>query len=333
LRSEGSFFGGLTDHHAILPTGKAPPAGLAGPLRRAFDLVVTRFVAVFLPDQQVEETQATLDIGGSTFLARGALELDPGWTRAMPRRRRGSDDPKGEGGRKPMPPLAVGQTCRVERLEVQEKETEPPRPYDDATLLAAMKNAGRSIEDEALAEAMKASGLGTPATRAETIEKLIRTGYVERRRKQLLSTDKGRALIGLVAAPLRSPELTAEWEQRLKDVELGSAVAEAFYQGIVALVRELLPQVAAGAALTPEQVAVARTGNLLDVVTRLGQLMQGTGGIGTPGVVAVVQGVGIEFFEDVPLRLVVPAHGQLEFFTFVSFAHGVSSVGRTLSAR
>ena len=89
---------------------------------------------------------------------------------------------------------------------------EPPRSYTDATLLAAMKNAGREIEDYSLAEAMKKTGLGTPATWAEIIEKLIRTEYVQRERKQLRATEKGRALIALVAEPLRSPALTAEWE-------------------------------------------------------------------------------------------------------------------------
>ena len=92
-----------------------------------------------------------------------------------------------------------------------------------------MKNAGREIEDDALAEAMKQTGLGTPATRAEIIEKLIRTAYVERERKQLRASEKGRALIALVAEPLRSPELTAAWEQQLKEVEAGRRAGEAFY--------------------------------------------------------------------------------------------------------
>jgi len=143
-------------------------------------------------------------------------------------------------------------------LEVVEKETQPPRPHTDATLLAAMKNAGRNLEDDALAEAMKESGLGTPATRAEIIERLIRSDYVRRERRSLRSTEKGRALIGLVAAPLRSPELTAAWEQRLQDIEEGRDTAAAFYQAIADFVREWTPKVAEGAALAPEQVATAR---------------------------------------------------------------------------
>ena len=339
----------LTDHHAILPTGKRPPAGLPESARRIFDLVATRFVAVFLPDETVEETRVILDIGGAEFLARGSRVLDPGWKRAEPPRRRpasgqgvtgpagapakgqalrpatgqpaaqrawqaaghvtGQSDGKSAGradgkadegadgkaasrtagqtlgvevgealhqqaagdgkmtvkngqppspsgpeesadGEGPLPPLAVGQIVQVSGLEVVEKETQPPRPYDDASLLAAMKNAGREIEDDALAAAMKESGLGTPATRAEIIEKLIRTGYVERQRKQLRATAKGQALIGRVAEPLRSPELTAQWEQRLKDIERGQAAAEDFYRDIVAWVRGLIPTLGQGPALS-----------------------------------------------------------------------------------
>ncbi len=250
----------LTDHHAILPTGTRPPPGLAEPLRKVYDLVVARFVAVFLPDQRVEETRVAIDIGGACFVALGRVVLDPGWKRIDPPRRpapAGGTDGASE-TTKALPPLRVGQSVNVTGMEVQEKETQPPRPYDDATLLAAMRHAGREIDDDALAAAMKGSGLGTPATRAEIIEKLIRTGYIERQRKQLRATDKGKALIGMVAEPLRSPELTARWEQRLADIEQGSGDAVAFYQAICAFVRELIPVVDQGPAMGPEQVAAAR---------------------------------------------------------------------------
>ena len=143
-------------------------------------------------------------------------------------------------------------------MDVVEKETQPPRPYTDATLLAAMKNAGREIEDDELAAAMKESGLGTPATRAETIEKLIRTGYVIRDRKSITSTEKGKALVGLVAESLRSPELTGEWEQQLKEIEEGQRPVAGFYEGIADLVRTLVPKVQQGPALSPEQAAQAQ---------------------------------------------------------------------------
>ncbi|MBK1646456.1 DNA topoisomerase III [Thiocapsa imhoffii] len=263
----------LTDHHAILPTGKTPSLDLPPALRKIYDLVVTRFVAVFLPDQRIEETRVEITIGDATFLARGAVVLEPGWKRAEAAgRAQRQGEPETAAAPEPdqgdtadatsdsgvLPPLVQGQELAVDSLEVQEKETQPPRHYDDSTLLAAMKNAGREIEDDALAAAMKQSGLGTPATRAEIIEKLIRTRYVERRRKQLLATTKGIALIGLVAPALRSPELTAGWEQRLKDIEHGELPVEVFDREIVAFLRELVPRIAQGPAMSPEQVVVER---------------------------------------------------------------------------
>ena len=253
----------LTDHHAILPTAKRPPAGLPEPLRKVYDLVVARFVGVFLPDQRVEETRAVLDIGGETFVAKGSVELEAGWKRVEPRRQAptnapASGDPDTADAHRALPPLQPGQIVHVDALDVVEKETQPPRPFDDATLLNAMKHAGRDIDDDALAAAMKSSGLGTPATRAEIIEKLLRTGYIERQRKQLRGTDKGKALISLVAEPLRSVETTAAWEQRLKDVEQGSADAAAFYRDICTLIGELIPRVAQGPAMSAEQVAAAK---------------------------------------------------------------------------
>ncbi|KAA6185191.1 DNA topoisomerase III [Thiohalocapsa marina] len=244
----------LTDHHAILPTARRPSAGLPEPLRKIYDLVAARFVGVFLPDQRVEETLVKLDIGGASFIARGSVELEPGWKRVGPRRQPPLAGPAPSGATVPgaetaaessaLPPLQKGQSVHVDGLEVVEKETQPPRPYDDATLLNAMKHAGRDIDDDALAAAMKGSGLGTPATRAAIIEKLLRTGYIERQRKQLRATDKGRALIALVAEPLRSVELTAAWEQRLQEIEQGAADADGFYADICTLVRDLVADVA-----------------------------------------------------------------------------------------
>lgn len=250
----------LTDHHAIIPTGQRPPANLSQPLRHVYGLVVTRFVGVFLPEQIVEETTVLLDIGGATFVARGSTVLQEGWKiverRAnAPREGKGDDDPEDA---QSIPPLQRGQTVRVTSLAIQEKETKPPSPYTDATLLTAMKNAGRQVDDDELAAAMKESGLGTPATRADTIERLLRSGYIRREKKALRATEKGTALIELVAEPLRSPELTGQWEQQLKEVEEGERAGDAFYQDIADFVQSMVPQVAEGKALTPEQVAQAR---------------------------------------------------------------------------
>ena len=254
----------LTDHHAIIPTGQRPSPNLSPALKKIYDLVVARFVGVFLPDQVVEETTVTIDIGGETFVAKGSVVLQEGW-KVVESQGGGKDKGKGsdkeaeeDDQRQTIPPLEKGQEVHIKNMDVLEKETKPPRPYTDATLLAAMKNAGREIEDDELASAMKESGLGTPATRAETIEKLIRTGYIVREKKSLNATEKAKALIGLVAEPMRSPELTAEWEQQLKEVEDGQRPVAEFYEGIANFVRDLVPKIQKGPALSPEQAAQAR---------------------------------------------------------------------------
>ena len=248
----------LTDHHAIIPTGQQPAPNLAPDLQKVYDLVVARFVGIFLPNQQVEETTVLLDIGGADFVAKGSVVLEAGWTVVAIRPPNAAKSKEKDDDQRALPPLQQGQQVHVTRMDVVEKETQPPRPYTDATLLAAMKNAGREIEDDELAAAMKESGLGTPATRAETIEKLIRTGYVVRDRKAITSTEKGKALVGLVAESLRSPELTGEWEQQLKEIEEGQRPVAGFYEGIADLVKSLVPKVQQGPALSPEQAAQAR---------------------------------------------------------------------------
>ena len=227
----------LSDHHGILPTPRRPPANLPDPLQKVYELIVARFVAIFLPDHVVEETFVWLKIGGEFFRARGTVVLEEGW-KVIERRKPGAKTEEQK-----IPELTKGQTVNVTAMELLERETAPPKPYTDATLLAAMKNAGREVEDEALAKAMKESGLGTPATRAEIIEKLVRTKLIERRKKSIHPTRKGMALIGIVAGPLKSPELTGEWEQKLKDIEEGRMARQAYDDSIVGMVTGLLPEV------------------------------------------------------------------------------------------
>ena len=226
----------LTDHHAIIPTGQRPSPSLSAPLRRVYELVTTRFVGVFLPEHIVEETVVLLDVGGASFIGRGTTTLQEGW-KVLERRRETDRKSEREEDAQTIPPLQKGQTVHIAGMEVVEKETKPPSPYTDATLLTAMKNAGRQIEDDELAAAIKESGLGTPATRADTIERLLRSSYIQREKKSLRATEKGRALIGLVAEPLRSPELTGQWEQQLKEVEEGDREGALFYRSIADFVR------------------------------------------------------------------------------------------------
>ncbi|HEY0128805.1 MAG TPA: DNA topoisomerase, partial [Rubrobacteraceae bacterium] len=156
---------------------------------------------------------------GETFLSKGRVVIEAGW-RAL--------YPDGVGGKKEkeppvLPPIEVGQEWRVAKVGVKEGETKSPPRYSESALLGAMETAGKFVEDEELRQAMKESGLGTPATRAAIIERLIKVGYVEREKKALVPTEKGRALISLLGeSPLSSAELTGQWERRLAEMERGA---------------------------------------------------------------------------------------------------------------
>ena len=238
----------LTDHHAIIPTTVPPGPDLAGDARKLYDLVARRFLGIFLPPRLTQETVALLDLGAHALQARGTVLEDPGWTiveEASPR----SDEPEDEDPDHPetqaLPPLVAGQVVKKQRQELLEKKTKPPRPYTDASLLDAMKLAGRLVEDARLAEYMKETGLGTPATRAAIIEKLLDVGYAERRKKTLLPTPKGIALIGQVHPSLSDPLLTAQWERHLADIEAGAARASDFETLVSSFVATLIPEVLA----------------------------------------------------------------------------------------
>ena len=209
----------VTDHHAIVPTGKKASGGLLPDEAKVYDVVARRFLAVFFPDARFENTIVVTEVRGEAFLSKGRVVLEAGW-RAL--------YPDGVGGKKEkeppvLPPIEAGQEWRVAKVGVKEGETKPPPRYSESALLGAMETAGKFVEDEELRQAMKESGLGTPATRAAIIERLIKVGYVEREKKALVPTEKGRALISLLGeSPLSSAELTGQWERRLAEMERGA---------------------------------------------------------------------------------------------------------------
>jgi DNA topoisomerase III len=208
----------VTDHHAIVPTGKKSSGGLPPDEAKVYDLVARRFLAVFFPDARFENTTVVTEAKGETFLSKGRVVLEAGWRALYP------DGVGGKREKEPLvlPPVQVGQEWRVAKVGVKEGETKPPPRYSESALLGAMETAGKFVEDEELRQAMKESGLGTPATRAAIIERLIKVCYVEREKKALVPTQKGRALISLLReSPLSSPELTGQWERRLAEMERG----------------------------------------------------------------------------------------------------------------
>jgi DNA topoisomerase-3 len=230
----------VTDHHAIIPTRSEHNLDkMSADDRRIYDMVTRRFLAVFHPEAVFENTRVETTVGtgadGHVFRTRGKLLLIPGWRGvydevAADARPKGEED---EGADQQLPKLENGETVDTKEIASERKETKPPRRYSDASLLGAMETAGKLVDDEELREAMKESGIGTPATRAAIIERLITVGYVERDARALVATEKGLNVIRLLDAHmLTSPELTGNWEHRLGKIERGEDSREKFMSDI-----------------------------------------------------------------------------------------------------
>jgi DNA topoisomerase-3 len=238
----------VDDHHAIIPTDIDHEVEHFTPdERRIFDLVARRFLAVFHPPARYARTTVITVVEEERFRTRGKVTLEAGWrgvygVEADSEKR--SEDDESEGGE--IPALQQGQQVRCVEATFEDKMTRPPPRYTEATLLSAMETAGKLIDDDELREAMKDSGLGTPATRAETIETLIRREYIERVGKDLQATPKGLQVVTMLEEhKLTSPEMTGEWEHRLAQIEHGEGDRKAFMEGIAAFAKETVDQIAA----------------------------------------------------------------------------------------
>lgn len=245
----------LTDHHAIIPTHKAPPTDLPEKQKNVYQIVATRFLSIFLPPEVRDETTAIISVAEHSFRARGVVIKDPGWTvvEAKAAEAPSKKDKDASEDAQQLPALAKDQEVDKRKAELKERKTSPPKPYDDSSLLTAMKNAGQEIDDDDLASYMKQRGLGTPATRATIIERLLQTGYVERVKKALNATDKGKALIGQVHSDLKDVRLTASWEQQLADMQDGKLPLATFENAIAEFVLKILPDVTKAGATLPRQ--------------------------------------------------------------------------------
>src|ERR1044072_7669375 len=253
----------VSDHHAIIPTDVEHDVSRFSPdERRVFDLVARRFLAVFPPPARYARTTIVTLVEEERFRSRGKVTLEAGWRGVYgllsdAEQQQQRQDEEGENESAELPALEQSQTVRCASAEVEAKETKPPPRYTEATLLSAMETAGKLIDDEELREAMKESGLGTPATRAETIETLIRREYIERAGKDLTPTPKGLQVITMLEEhPLTSPELTGNWEKRLTDIEHGADDRGAFIKDIEDFTRATVEKIAAldKEKLRPERV-------------------------------------------------------------------------------
>jgi DNA topoisomerase-3 len=241
------------DHHAIIPTeGPQELSGIGPDERKIYDLVARRFLAAFHPPARKEVTSVDTEAAGHLFRSSGTVIVDPGFlavydTAAPVEPEAPTDAEPDEAGDEEqsektlLPALAEGETSAIDDVQVLAKETSPPRHFTENSLLQAMESAGKLVDEEELAEAMRDSGLGTPATRAQTIEDLISNRYVEREGRQLLATPKGLAVIKMLGdLDITSPSLTGEWEHRLQRIQEGVESSDAFMRDIRAYTTKIV---------------------------------------------------------------------------------------------
>jgi DNA topoisomerase-3 len=224
------------DHFAIIPTGTVPRS-LDNNERAIFEMVTKRFVAVFFPPAQYENTTRITRVQGEPFKTEGKIMVAPGWLEVYGR------EGAGEKAEENVPPVRQGQLVQTVRVEINTEQTRPPVRYNEGTILSAMEAAGKLVDDEELRDAMKEKGLGTPATRAAIIETLISAHYLTRQGKELQPTAKAIQTITLLknAVPeLTSPELTGEWEFRLREIEHRKLTRDAFMRDIRELTKDIV---------------------------------------------------------------------------------------------
>ena len=228
----------VSDHNAIIPTG-TEPKNLDEAQQKIFDLVSRRFIAVFYPAAQFEVTTRLTRVEGELFKTDGRVIKDPGWMAVY-----GREATLGDGSEANLVEITQGEDAMAGEVEVRQSVTKPPARYNEATLLATMEGAGKLVEDEELRNAMSAKGLGTPATRASIIEGLILDAYIARQGRELVATPRGMSLIALLRgigiAALCSPEMTGEWESKLKLMEQGGLQRKEFMAQIRVLTEDIV---------------------------------------------------------------------------------------------
>lgn len=218
----------ISDHHAILPTPKKTDINKLPPdEKKLFDLIARRLLAAFYPAHTYDALKVVTGVNEHTFRTTGRTVKETGWKKVYE-----GVEKSAKNDDTPLPALVPGDKRTVQKAASKKETTKPPPPHTDGSLLSAMERAGKDIEDEELREQMKDSGLGTPATRAAIIERLVAVNYVQRKGKTLLATDKGVELIHVAPPEIASPETTGRWELALNHIAAGSQEAPSFLQGI-----------------------------------------------------------------------------------------------------
>ena len=229
----------VTDHHAIIPTG-VYPQNLTDMDRRVFDLIVRRFIAVFYPECKVSTTTVLGEVDKIEFKVTGKQILEPGWRVVFAK----EQVEEKEGDEERVLPVVVKGESGAHVRDLNEKWTQPPKPYTEATLLRAMETAGKLVDNDELRDALKENGIGRPSTRAAIIETLFKRNYIRKEKKNLIATPTGVELIQLIHEELlKSAELTGIWEKKLREIEKRTYDARQFLEDLKQMVSEIVTSV------------------------------------------------------------------------------------------
>ena len=232
----------VTDHHAIIPTGQLPDM-LVGDERKLYHLIAMRFIAAFYPDCIFEQTTVLAKVDDTEFKATGKVITDPGWRVLYNKKNNNaseSENPEAESDSKLLPPMRKGEGGPHTPCFAK-KTSQPPKHYNEGTLLRAMESAGRTVDDEQLREAMKENGIGRPSTRAAIIETLFKRKYIIRKNKNILATEAGINLIKIINEELlKSAKLTGIWENKLRRIERGQYSPGEFISELKAMISQIV---------------------------------------------------------------------------------------------
>lgn len=228
----------VTDHHAIIPTDKTPNIGeLPTDHKNIYLMVIRRFLSAFLPECEKSHTEIIASAADEVFKATGTMIILPGWRQLAQQ----SEDKKDV----LLPTVTQGDPAEIKKVTLKKGQTKAPALYTEATILAAMETAGKKIDDDELRQAMKDCGLGTPATRAQILEKLIGVKYIEREKNKLMPTPKGEYLIDcILSEALVSPELTGNWEKELNNMAQSKGKRGEYMEKIKTFTKEVIQKVA-----------------------------------------------------------------------------------------
>ena len=230
----------VTDHHAIIPTG-VQPQGLSDMEQKVFDLIARRFIAVFYPDCKFSTTTVLGEVEKVEFKVTGKQILDPGWRVIFGKDQQ--EETKDGDEERVLPVFNIGESG-PHVPDMNEKWTQPPKPYTEATLLRGMETAGKLVDNDELRDALKENGIGRPSTRAAIIETLFKRHYIRKERKNLIATPTGVELIQLIREDLlKSAELTGIWEKKLREIERRSYDAATFLNELKQMVAEIVNSV------------------------------------------------------------------------------------------